>query len=58
MFQEFLRENGAPVSRMSGSGSSTFAILPSAAAAEELAGKFRNKFGATHWTAIVPMGPR
>jgi len=58
LFQEFLRENGAPVSRMSGSGSSTFAILPSAAAAEELAGKFRNKFGATHWTAIVPMGPR
>ena len=54
LFQEFLRANGAPVILMSGSGSTTFAVLPSRALAEELAEKFKGKFGLTNWIAIVP----
>jgi 4-diphosphocytidyl-2C-methyl-D-erythritol kinase len=38
---------------MSGSGSTTFAIAESRAAAEQLAEKFKGKFGATHWLAVV-----
>ena len=53
IFQEFLRENGAAVVLMSGSGSTTFAIISSQSAAEELAVKFRAKFGESHWTEIV-----
>ena len=55
LFQEFFRANGAPVTLMSGSGSTTFAIANSHTAAESLVEKFRQKFGATHWTAIVPI---
>ena len=54
LFEEFLRANGAPVILMSGSGSTTFAVLPSRALAEELAEKFKGKFGLTNWIAIVP----
>jgi 4-diphosphocytidyl-2-C-methyl-D-erythritol kinase len=52
LFQEFLRENGAAATLMSGSGSTTFAIAQNLAAAELLAEKFRAKFGATHWLAV------
>jgi len=54
MFQEFFRSNGAVGTLMSGSGSSTFALLPGKAAAEELCEKFKARFGSTHWLAIVP----
>jgi 4-diphosphocytidyl-2-C-methyl-D-erythritol kinase len=50
--QDFLRENGAAVALMSGSGSTTFGIYPSpeeAAAAQE---KVRGKFGLC-WTAVI-----
>ncbi len=53
MFQEFLRENGADATLMSGSGSTTFALIQGKAAAENVAEKFKGKFGASHWTAIV-----
>ncbi len=53
LFQEFLREQGAPATLMSGSGSTTFAILRSPAEAEELAGKFRTKFGERNWVSVV-----
>ena len=46
MFQEFLRANGAAATLMSGSGSTTFAVVPGQAAAEALAEKFKAKFGA------------
>jgi 4-diphosphocytidyl-2C-methyl-D-erythritol kinase len=39
---------------MSGSGSTTFAVLKSKSAAETLAEKFRNKFGSSCWLAVVP----
>jgi 4-diphosphocytidyl-2-C-methyl-D-erythritol kinase len=55
LFQEFLRENGALAALMSGSGSATFAIAESAAAAEALAEKFKSKFGQNCWTAVVPI---
>jgi 4-diphosphocytidyl-2-C-methyl-D-erythritol kinase len=53
LFREFLRANGALVSLMSGSGSTTFAIAENVSSAETLAEKFKSKFGENHWTAVV-----
>lgn len=53
LFQEFLRENGALVTMMSGSGSTTFAICTGESQARELEGKTQAKFGPV-WTAVVP----
>jgi len=53
LYQEFLRENGALASLMSGSGSTTFAITENLAAAENLAEKFKSQFGDHGWTATV-----
>jgi 4-diphosphocytidyl-2-C-methyl-D-erythritol kinase len=55
LFQEFLRKNGAPVSLMSGSGSTTFAIAENVSSAESLAEKFKSKFGENCWTEVVPV---
>jgi 4-diphosphocytidyl-2-C-methyl-D-erythritol kinase len=52
-YQEFLRVNGALVALMSGSGSTTFAIMEDANATEALAEKFKAKFGKNCWTAVV-----
>jgi 4-diphosphocytidyl-2C-methyl-D-erythritol kinase len=53
LFQEFLRANGAAAALMSGSGSTTFAIFPTRAAAEALVEKFKAKFGQATWLAVV-----
>jgi 4-diphosphocytidyl-2-C-methyl-D-erythritol kinase len=53
LYQIFLRENGALAALMSGSGSTTFAIVENKAAAKSLAEKFKSKFGANAWTAVV-----
>ena len=53
LYKDFLRENGALVSLMSGSGSTTFAIAENLAAAETLAEKFKSQFGDRGWTAVV-----
>jgi 4-diphosphocytidyl-2-C-methyl-D-erythritol kinase len=53
LYKEFLRENGALVSLMSGSGSTTFAIAENLAAADALAEKFKSQFGDKGWTATV-----
>jgi 4-diphosphocytidyl-2-C-methyl-D-erythritol kinase len=53
LYQEFLRENGALVALMSGSGSTTFAIAENLAAAENLAEKFKSQFGDHGWMATV-----
>ena len=53
LYKDFLRENGALVSLMSGSGSTTFAIAENLAAAENLAEKFKSQFGEKGWTATV-----
>jgi 4-diphosphocytidyl-2-C-methyl-D-erythritol kinase len=53
LYKEFLHENGALVSLMSGSGSTTFAIAENLAAAENLSEKFKSQFGDNGWTATV-----
>ena len=53
LYQEFLRENGAAAALMSGSGSTTFAIVKDQQAAEALGEKFRAKFGVNCWLATV-----
>jgi 4-diphosphocytidyl-2-C-methyl-D-erythritol kinase len=55
LYQEFLAENGAIVSLMSGSGSTTFAIAKNVSVAENLAEKFKSQFGDNGWTAVVPI---
>ena len=55
LFQEFLRANGASAALMSGSGSTTFALAPNAAAAETLRERFLARFGTNCWTATVPV---
>lgn len=53
LFQEFLRANGAAATLMSGSGSTTFAVVPGQAAAEQLIEKFKARFGRTNWSAVT-----
>jgi 4-diphosphocytidyl-2-C-methyl-D-erythritol kinase len=53
IFQEFLRSNGAAATLMSGSGSTTFAVVENQSAAEALAEKFQSKFGQANWIAVV-----
>ena len=53
LYQEFLRENGALAALMSGSGSTTFAIVENVAAGESLVEKFKSQFGQNCWTAVV-----
>jgi len=55
LFQEFLRENGARVSLMSGSGSTTFALADAKGTTEQLLENFKTKFGGKCWTATVKM---
>jgi 4-diphosphocytidyl-2-C-methyl-D-erythritol kinase len=55
LFQEFLRDNGAVAALMSGSGSTTFALVKGENAAGQLRDNFRAKFGGTHWTALVQL---
>jgi 4-diphosphocytidyl-2-C-methyl-D-erythritol kinase len=52
LYQEFLRANGAAATLMSGSGSTTFALIRGQAAAEDLSEKFKSRFGKV-WTAVV-----
>ena len=55
LYQEFLLAHGAQAALMSGSGSTTFAIFPSQAAADTAVEKFKARFGAACWTAVVPV---
>lgn len=54
LYQKFLRANGAVVALMSGSGSSTFGIVPSETA-ERVAEALKREF-APHWVATVSLG--
>jgi len=54
LLQEFLRSHGATVALMSGSGSTTFAIVEGRKQAAVLREKLKAKFGQTCWTALVP----
>lgn len=55
LYQEFLRANGAPIVLMSGSGSTTFAIVASRDSAERLRERFLSKFGPGAWTAVAAL---
>jgi 4-diphosphocytidyl-2-C-methyl-D-erythritol kinase len=55
LFQDFLREHGALAALMSGSGSTTFALTPTRAAAEQLAEQLKRHFSANYWTAVVEL---
>lgn len=55
LYQEFLREHGAQATLMSGSGSTTFAIFAPQTAVEPVVEKFKSRFGAACWTAVVPV---
>jgi 4-diphosphocytidyl-2-C-methyl-D-erythritol kinase len=55
VFQDFLRSNGAAATLMSGSGSTTFAVVQGLAAAETLAERFKSRFGSTYWIALAPV---
>lgn len=55
LYQEFLRENGAAATLMSGSGSTTFALFRDQTAAAAVEENFKAKFGVTCWTAVVPV---
>jgi 4-diphosphocytidyl-2-C-methyl-D-erythritol kinase len=54
LFQEFLRGNGATGALMSGSGSTTFALVQDQRTAEQLLEKFKSHFGTANWLALVP----
>jgi 4-diphosphocytidyl-2-C-methyl-D-erythritol kinase len=53
MFQDFLRTHGASAALMSGSGSTTFALAESSAAAEALAEEIKGRFGERNWIVVV-----
>ena len=53
IFQEFLLENGAAMALMSGSGSTTFALINGKEKAEQLQEKVREKFGSSVWVGSV-----
>jgi 4-diphosphocytidyl-2-C-methyl-D-erythritol kinase len=55
LYREFLRQSGALAALMSGSGSTTFAIVENVPAGESLVEKFKSKFGLNCWTAVVPV---
>lgn len=55
LYQEFLRAHGALATLMSGSGSTTFAVVESIAHGETLAAQFKRRFGSACWTAVVTL---
>jgi 4-diphosphocytidyl-2-C-methyl-D-erythritol kinase len=54
LYQDFLREQGAPAVLMSGSGSTTFALARNESEARQLQDRVNAKFGPC-WTAVVPV---
>jgi len=55
LFQEVLKANETAATLMSGSGSTTFALVEGRNTAEQLRKKFRAKFGEDYWTAVVAL---
>lgn len=55
LYQAFLRETGALVTLMSGSGSTTFALFTDAESCAEAAARFPGKFGEQAWVRRLPM---
>jgi 4-diphosphocytidyl-2-C-methyl-D-erythritol kinase len=55
LFQEFFRAETFLATLMSGSGSTTFALLPPQQDALALQDRFHAKFGSNPWSAILPV---
>ena len=55
IFRDFFAERGAAVAMMSGSGSTTFALVEGRGKAEELEEEFKGKFDGSFWTHTVPL---
>ena len=55
LFQAFLRANGAAVALMSGSGSTTFALVEDQDSAGQLADKLKGRFGQSCGVTVVPV---
>jgi len=55
LYQEFLRAHGALAALMSGSGSTTFALVDGKTKAEAMLERFKSRFGEAGWTAVVPL---
>jgi 4-diphosphocytidyl-2-C-methyl-D-erythritol kinase len=53
LYQEFFRENGALGTLMSGSGSTTFALMRNREMANQVLEKFKGRFGDAVWVAAV-----
>jgi len=54
LYQEFLEAQGVAVALMSGSGSTTFALVPAETNARKLENQVQSKFGPC-WTSVVPI---
>ncbi|HEX4341930.1 MAG TPA: 4-(cytidine 5'-diphospho)-2-C-methyl-D-erythritol kinase [Verrucomicrobiae bacterium] len=55
LYQDFFREHGALAALMSGSGSTTFAIMENQAAGEAIVETFKSRFDQTCWMSVVPV---
>ena len=55
ILKKFLKENGALIALMSGSGSTTFAITENRPAAEALRAKYHEHFGQAGWSATMAL---
>jgi 4-diphosphocytidyl-2-C-methyl-D-erythritol kinase len=55
LYQDWLCAHGAMATLMSGSGSTTFALVAGANQAMQLAESFLGAFGKTNWTAVAPL---
>lgn len=55
LLQEFLLKEGADAALMSGSGSTTFAVIGDRGRAEQVLEKFRGEFGDSYWTSLTAL---
>jgi 4-diphosphocytidyl-2-C-methyl-D-erythritol kinase len=55
LYQDFLRANGALATLMSGSGSTTFALVPGLVEGDELRERFKARFGKECWAAVAAL---
>jgi 4-diphosphocytidyl-2-C-methyl-D-erythritol kinase len=58
IFRDFFAEHGAAVAMMSGSGSTTFALIEDQQKADRIEEEFKGKFGASFWTCKTALQRR
>lgn len=57
LYREFFLDRGALGARMTGSGSAVFALVSDLESGHQVAAAWKEQFGASLWTAVVPAGP-